>query len=334
MSKNIVICLDGTWNDKDDEDKLSNVALLHEMSEHDPAGQLAYYDKGVGTDGWYDKKLGGVHGSGLSNNIREAYAYLAEHYDIGDAVYIFGFSRGAFTARSLAGLLFNAGLPNPGNSSAVEIERLYDSYKSRNTDKLTAHKALGRHCPVRFLGVWDTVGALGIPVSFLRDGSNKVFGFHDTRLSPEVVFACHAVSIDEKRASFEPTLWHETPDNADRIQQVWFSGVHSDVGGGYPERHLSDIALKWMCEQASSNGWREKPDHGHVLNPDPTQAIHSSAYKLFGKELGVEERLTLSGTKVHSSVLEKISADSGYDPVALKKHLSSRQTLEPYNVVD
>jgi len=333
MSKNIVICLDGTWNDKDDGDHLSNVALIHEMSEHDPNAQLAYYDKGVGTDGWYDKKLGGVHGSGLSDNIREAYAYLAEHYEADDAVYLFGFSRGAYTARSLSGFLYAAGLPASGHSTAVEIEDIYDSYKKRDADELKAHKADGRSCPVKFLGVWDTVGALGVPVSFLRDGSNKLFGFHDTTLSPEVEAACHAVSIDEKRASFEPTLWLETPDNAERIEQVWFSGVHSDVGGGYAERHLSDIALKWMCEQASANGWQEKTNHGQALNPDPTGPVHDSAYKLFGKELGVEERFTLSGTKVHSSVLEKVSTDGQYEPLALKKHLFDRATLAPYKVV-
>ncbi len=333
MSKNIVICLDGTWNDKDDPDALSNVALLHNMSEHDPDRQLAYYDKGVGTDGWYDKKLGGVHGAGLSENVRQAYSYIAEHYENDDAVYIFGFSRGAFTARSLAGLLFNAGLPTAGDGATTDINSLYEHYKRGDTDKLAAHKDTNRHCPVQFLGVWDTVGALGVPVSFLRDGSEKVFGFHDTRLSPEVNFACHAVSIDEKRESFEPTLWLETPDNAERINQVWFSGVHSDVGGGYPERHLSDITLQWMSEQASSTGWLEKPDHGYAFNPDPTGPIHGSAYKLFGKEIGVEARFALGGTKVHASVLQKMQADPDYQPLALK-YMQSRETLEPYRVVD
>ncbi len=333
MSKNIIICLDGTWNDKDDPDALSNVALIHNMSEHHTDRQLAYYDKGVGTDGWYDKKLGGVHGAGLSENIRQAYGYLAEHYENDDAVYIFGFSRGAFTARSLAGLLFNAGLPTAGDGTASHIETLYEHYKKGDGDKLAAHKANNRHCPVRFLGVWDTVGALGVPISFLRDSSQKIFEFHDTRLSPEVAFACHAVAIDEKRESFEPTLWLETPDNAERINQVWFAGVHSDVGGGYPERHLSDIALGWMREQAAAHGWIEKPDHGYVLEPDLEGPVHASAYKLFGKEIGVEARFALGGTKVHRSVLLKMQADPNYEALALK-YVQERSSLMPYQVVD
>lgn len=333
MAKNIVICLDGTWNDKDDPDALSNVALMHNMSVHENGTQLAYYDKGVGTDGWYDKKLGGVHGVGLSKNVREAYAYLAEHYQSDDRVYIFGFSRGAFTARSLAGFLFSAGLPVDANSG-TDIDELYEHYKDRDADKLTEHKDANQPCPVQFLGVWDTVGALGVPVSFLRDGSNKVFGFHDTRLSPEVNFACHAVSIDEKRASFEPALWLETPDNSSRIEQVWFAGVHSDIGGGYAQRHLSDITLNWMRQHATTHGWLESTDHGYQANPDPTKPIHESAYKLFGKELGVEERFTLGGTKVHSSVLAKMKTDSNYQPLALVRHLHDRETLVPYEVVD
>ncbi|MEL7450324.1 MAG: DUF2235 domain-containing protein [Pseudomonadota bacterium] len=336
MSKNIVICLDGTWNDKDDPDALSNVALLHQMCRNDDATQLAYYDTGVGTSGWYDRKLGGVHGVGLSDNVREAYAFLAQHFAADDKVFIFGFSRGAYTARSLAGLLYRCGLLEDGGDLKDRVGDLYDAYRERDDDRMAAHKAANQACPVAFLGVWDTVGALGIPVSFLRGASAKALGFHDTGLSPEVASACHALAADEKREAFEPTLWSVTPDNASRIRQVWFPGVHSDVGGGYAERHHSDVALRWMVDHATNNGLLLTDAQPYDYQPDLGQSIHESAYKMFGREIGTEMRdgsSTASSTpSVHWSIPEKMRLTGDYMPLALARTVTDWTTLAPFSV--
>lgn len=336
MSKNIVICLDGTWNDKDDWSAFSNVALLHEMCTNDGTNQVTYYDKGVGTDGWYDKKLGGVHGIGLSQNIKEAYTYLVNNYNANDSVFIFGFSRGAYTARSLAGLVYRCGLLIDSNSLKADVESIYKAYKDKDAGRMDDYKSANSKCPIDMLGVWDTVGALGIPISILREGGEKVFSFHDTKLSPEVKFACHAVAIDEKRQSFQPTLWQETAENKSRMKQVWFPGVHSDVGGGYLERHHSDVALKWMVDQAEGRGLLIKEDSAYEYQADLSKSIHASAFTIFGKELGVEERdapVTAENIpKVHQSVREKMERDMYYRPLALKKYIVDVNTLAPYKV--
>ena len=336
MSKNIVICLDGTWNDKEDVNALSNVALLHNIVVNDGSRQLSYYDNGVGTSGWYDKKLGGVHGVGLSENIRQAYTFLVQNYQENDKVFIFGFIRGAYTARSLSGLLYQCGLLNNENNLTANVRQLYDAYKDKDQQKTGAHKAANRACPVQFLGVWDTVGALGIPVSFLRNASAKLLNFHDTKLSPEINFACHAVAIDEKRESFQPTLWQESDENKHRIKQVWFAGVHSDVGGGYAERFHSDVALEWMLVQASHHGLVYDGNNDYQFQVDLKENIHSSAYNIFGIDIGVKERdaLVVDGhaPKIHWSVREKMKLHANYQPRALAKHIVDTNTLAPYDI--
>ena len=336
MSKNIVLCIDGTWNAKEDPCIWSNVAQLHEMGVNDGLNQITYYDEGVGTNGWYDKKLGGLHGVGLSQNIREAYLYLVQNYEKNDNLFIFGFSRGAFTARSLAGLLYRCGLLPDPNSLPSQVNQLYGAYKDKNQAIIETYKSSNTVCPIEMLGVWDTVGALGIPISFLKDKSGKIFNFHDTLLSPEVRFACHAVAIDEKRASFEPTLWQETSENRNRIKQVWFPGVHSDVGGGYPERHHSDVALKWMVDQAKERGLLIKQDRDCEYQIDLKKNIHDSALKILGVDIDVEERqapVTAECVpRVHCSVLEKMKQNNDYQPLALKNFIYDFGTLAPYEV--
>ena len=331
MSRNLVVCLDGTWNDKDDPAKAqTNVAVLHGMALNDGAAQITYYDKGVGTDGWYDLKLGGFHGKGLSQNVREAYDFLKDAYRDGDKVFLFGFSRGAFTARSLAGLLYRCGL------GAANTDEIYDAYRNRDGDAMAAFKRAHTRCPVEMIGVWDTVGALGIPVAFLRGASADVFSFHDTKLNDEVAFACHALAIDERRESFEPTLWTETPDNRHRIRQVWFAGVHSDIGGGYEDRHHSDIALKWMVDQATQRGLKLRTDWVDTYAPDVRKKIHDSAYKIFGLTVGAEERrapVTAGHVPlVHASVREKVAGLPDYKPLALEEFIRDRGTLAPYRI--
>ena len=336
MGKNIVVCLDGTWNDKDNSEAMSNVALLHDMCLNQESRQIIYYDEGVGSDGWYDKKLGGVHGVGLSKNIREAYKFISQHYKENDRLYVFGFSRGAYTARSLAGLLFRCGLGQADDQLDTVIQKLYTAYRAKDTTTMTAFKTTNRSCSIAMLGVWDTVGALGIPVSFLRDASSKLFSFHDTALSPEVELACHAVALDEKRESFEPTLWTETADSAQRIKQVWFAGVHSDIGGGYVERHHSDLVLKWMVDHATKAGLHLDKDRVFTDSTDLTEDIHNSVYRLFGKDIGVKPRDAPPTTgytpRIHKSVLDKMNASINYQPLAIQQHILDTQTLHPYPI--
>jgi uncharacterized protein (DUF2235 family) len=336
MSKNIVICLDGTWNDKDEDGgSPTNVVLLFAMCLNDGVSQVAYYDKGVGTEGWYDRKLGGVHGWGLSKNIREAYGYLSKEYDTGDRVYLFGFSRGAYTARSLAGLIFRCGLPHKDHEQS-DIDNIFRLYRDRNDQRMGQAKEGNLTCPIEMVGVWDTVGSLGIPVSILKDVSEEVFAFHDTRMSPEIQYACHAVAIDERRESFEPSLWNEMPATKDRVKQVWFAGVHSDVGGGYPERHHSDIALRWMVKHAHERGLKLTNTSQQHFAIDFGRDIHKSVYEVMGVEVGTEDRdaSTTDGPMpvVHWSVREKMTRNTGYRPVALAKHITDWSTLAPYEV--
>lgn len=332
--KNITIFLDGTWNDTEDPNALSNVALLHQMSLTDSPQQISYYGKGVGTNGLYDKKLGGLHGVGLSRNIKEAYEFLVENFEENDKVFIFGFSRGAYTARSLAGLIYGCGVMEKSFNLSSDIDKLYDAYQDKDSTRKKAFKAANKKCPIQMLGVWDTVGALGIPISFLKDVSSSILNFHDTKLNTEVQLACHAIAIDERRDSFEPTLWEVTPENKNRIKQVWFSGVHSDVGGGYKERHHSDIALKWMRQQAESCGMLIKPNHPYKYQDDLTKKIHDSVYKIFGIEIGEKNRKAFGNDShkpiIHKSVLEKMEKQSDYKPIALWDF--DNDTLAPFEV--
>ncbi len=336
MSKNIILCLDGTWNEPDNEDaaisKETNVRSLYEICVKESLNQIAHYDKGVGTE-WYDKKLGGIHGWGLSKNVRQAYSYLSSHYEKGDRVFLFGFSRGAYTARSLSGLLFHCGLMQNHQNSTTHVNDIYNAYKDQNHQKMLDFKTTNIRCPIAFLGVWDTVGALGIPIVFLKQISEEIFKFHDTKLSPEVEFACHAVAIDEQRESFEPTLWEVTERNRHKIKQVWFAGVHSDVGGGYTDRHHSDVAFSWMLGEAKKRGLKIKSDHGYTFRPDLKQKIHNSYKVYFGKRLPRDAAITEKyKPKIHWSVREKMQLLRGYRPLALKNYIENNATLAPYEI--
>lgn len=155
-------------------------------------------------------------------------------------------------------------------------------------------------------------------------------------LTPEVRFACHAVAIDEKRASFEPTLWEETAETKPRIIQVWFPGVHSDVGGGYRERHHSDAALEWMVNQAQARGLILDEHKPYAYHTDLSQDIHDSAFEILEIEIGVEPRVAIVTDRhipgVHWSVREKMRFRGDYVPLALSHHLKNRETLAPYEI--
>lgn len=296
MPRRLIVCCDGTWNDPDDR---TNIDWLSKNVVRDDE-QLVHYDTGVGTH-WHDRGTGGALGRGLSDNVREAYAFILKHYRPGDEIYCFGFSRGAFTVRSLCGFMQMAGRLR----SEDEIAEAYVFYRiNEPDDEPNLFERLFEPDPsgtiaVKFLGVFDTVGSLGLPIEISNDAPDlegaslfdrirgkavelldragdrvrrPIKGFHDTSLGSITEHAYHALAIDERRAMFAPTLWTANPGKAIRlmengteelvdqkVEQVWFAGVHSDVGGGYQDQpRLADIPLLWMAEKAAATGLRFK----------------------------------------------------------------------------
>lgn len=271
--KRLVVCTDGTWNDVTKGHATNVVKLARAVRRFDADGvpQVVYYHQGVGTGtDTMDRVLGGSTGFGISHNIRDAYNFLIMNYTPGDEIYLFGFSRGAYTARSLAGLVRNAGILRPERSHL--IGKAYDLYRDRSdatkpgADVSLRFRDDNSHPETRihFVGVWDTVGALGVPLGFARyalkiwgalGGSEFRYEFHDVTLSSRVDHAYHAVSRHERREPFRPTLWM-LPERAggQTFAQKWFDGVHCDVGGGYVPAGLSDASLVWMAQQAKAVG--------------------------------------------------------------------------------
>ena len=259
-NKRLVVCCDGTWNLPDQRcpTNVAKVALAVAQQDHHGIEQRVFYHHGVGTHRW-DRLRGGAFGAGLSRDVCDTYRFLVKNYEPGDELFFFGFSRGAFTARSTAALVRNAGIIRPENIDLVDAA--YALYRSRTETKrprgreaVLFRQSYSHEPRIRFIGVWDTVGALGIPVGPTRliRLINKRWEFHDLELSTYVDAAYQALAIDEKRQPFTPAVW-TVPNDApshQRVEQVWFSGVHCDIGGGNPGHGLSDIALLWMVERA------------------------------------------------------------------------------------
>lgn len=283
--KRIVICADGTWNKPDQKDrgkrKPSNVvkiarAVLPLASNN--IQQVVFYDQGIGTHwGAADKYLGGGTGLGLSNNIIDCYRFIAHNYQPGDELYLWGFSRGAFTVRSLAALIALLGIIPKNN--VYFLPEGYDIYRIKNkADRLTkAEEYRNRNnclkADIKFLGVWDTVGALGVPLGFINQFLVKKYQFHDMSLPQCVKNAYQALAIDEKRKAFSPTLWDGALQEDQTMEQRWFIGVHTNIGGGYAKDGLANIPLAWMKNKAEEVGLELdneyishfKPYHGDEL---------------------------------------------------------------------
>lgn len=318
MAKNIVVFSDGTGQEGG-RGHNTNVYKLFNMVEDRTSRQVAFYDRGLGTGGW--RKLSGMaFGAGISQNIQECYQFIFENYQAGDQVYLFGFSRGAFTVRSLSGFINLFGiLPR---SRPELIRRAYKIYKIGDLArrKQQAEAFLAQHhsmyCPIRLIGVWDTVGALGIPLKLLDLLNPFKHKFHDTDLCPNVANGLHALAIDDRRLTFHPTLWNEhAVREGQTVKQVWFAGVHTDVGGGYREEQLSDISLEWMLQQATAQGLRIYPRHRVRIAPDANGFMHDSRqgiarlYRQRQRSLGPD----IIKPVVHQSVLER-QRDRHNDP--------------------
>jgi uncharacterized protein (DUF2235 family) len=258
----LAVFADGTWNRAEPDGSGTNVVKLHQMAVNDARkGQRTLYDPGVGTNMW-EKIRGGLFGVGISRNIKECYAFLVEHWQSADEtmheLYLFGFSRGAYTVRSLAGLLGRIGLVR----DPKDIDEAYELYRhAKDPAAKAAIETFGRTRVVvkpriAMIGVWDTVGALGIPLSLLNRLNPYPHRFHDTSLGRRVMAAYHAVAIDERRLAFEPTLWDPLPPESTQIlEQVFFPGAHTDIGGGYKDDdRLGTITLEWMARRAIRHG--------------------------------------------------------------------------------
>ncbi|MGN6722166.1 MAG: DUF2235 domain-containing protein [Marmoricola sp.] len=264
--KRLIVCCDGTWNKPDNVD-VTNVEKIARTVQTDAGSsggvqQLVYYISGVGTSSYEaDRLLGGAFGLGLFHNVIACYRFLSQNYEPGDEIFIIGFSRGAYTARSLAGMVAKVGLLTKValvEDRLAEAVHIYQGLKMPpGTPSQSPSDFKRDHCyapKITFLGVFDTVGALGVPGFEWATPR-----FHDVQLSDQVLCARHALAVDETRLKFAPTLWEAAEPVATedpRVKQVWFEGCHSDVGGGYPEGQtgLSDTALLWMVQEARKAG--------------------------------------------------------------------------------
>jgi hypothetical protein len=264
--RHLIICCDGTWQTTFTD---SNVVRLRDALARTTSGGIAQewvYVRGVGTTGTpVDRIAGGLAGVGLSTNIMRAYRWLAEQYRDGDVVALFGFSRGAYTARSLAGVIGRCGLLDTCGVDDVDaqVAKVYRHYRSGASEpdgrcwraglSFRYDSRSNGPLPVHFIGVWDTVGSLGIPdqLGLPRLFDRAAHRFHDVRLDCRIPHARHAIALDDTRGPFAPTLWRDPPPGQD-VKQVWFPGTHLDVGGGHPDTSLSDGALRWMMDEAQA----------------------------------------------------------------------------------
>lgn len=336
MSKRIVVCLDGTWN-RHDQPAPTNVAKLARAVvplAPDGTHQVVFYDEGVGTGNWLDQLVGGAFGEGLEKNIGDAYHFLVQNYLPGDNLYIFGFSRGAYTTRSLGGLIRKCGILR--KAAAGQIREAYQLYRRRDVDadhevskefrRTYAHED---ETETQCLGVWDTVGSRGIPGGIFGLWRDDKYGFHDAELSRLVRHGYHALSIDERRTPFRPTLWErikgppvEKPGQ--RIEQTWFVGAHTDIGGGNSDSRLSDIALRWMAERAANCGLVVNEAQLPEVKPENSRGTIHNRVPFFYKVMGSYKRPI--GTvgiyeSLHASVLERWNVDEKYRPQNLKRYL-------------
>src|SRR5713101_2524480 len=368
MTRNIVICCDGTGNQYGSAN--SNVVKLYwTLSAQDK--QVAYYHPGVGTMGsknaltlvgkWWTQLRGLTFGYGFSDNIADVYSFLMNEFNPGDQIFIFGFSRGAYTARALCGLLRMCGLLTPGNEGLIPYAlRLYKSNDPCKFEIASGFRTtFSISCTPYFLGLWDTVSSVGwILDPIYTKGGHLPY----TATLPSVPVLRHAVSIDERRAFFRQNLIHEPVPANQNIKQVWFAGVHSDVGGSYAEAEsgLSKIALRWMLCEAQSAGLMLDPQRvvdvlgGKLpyVPPDPKGEMHKSLHgfwwlgefwpKLYyypvpvsGQALPTWKRgITINlgrarvikpGVHIHQSVFDRMRDVAGYRPTNLPEQYVTEQ---------
>lgn len=286
--RHLVIAFDGTWespdNDFSDGNQNTHVSrLINHLNPVTAEGveQHHFYQPGVGTHFW-DRFRGGVFGWGLSEKILQAYQWLVQEYRFGDKVFLIGYSRGAYAARSLSGLIDRLGL-----IKTAHLERVEEAYtlyrRSQRREANEFKRRFSDAIPIEAIAVWDTVGSLGIPLKSFQGLNRHLWQFHDTKLASNVRYGLHALAIDEHRPDFKPTLW--SPNSRQQnIEQRWFAGSHSDIGGGRSESVLSALSYQWVVSELSSLGLAIGPSRfvsNHVTPFDSFNEFLAGVYDLF-----------------------------------------------------
>lgn len=346
MSKKIVLFSDGTGNSAARLQK-TNVWRLYQALKRSQQ-QIAYYDDGVGTSAWKPLALiGGAVGFGLARNVQDIYTFLCRNYDPGDEIFAFGFSRGAFTIRILGGLIAARGIAARGPDLEDRVKREWKAYRKKygRFGRTKSAETVRHDVKIRFMGLWDTVDAYGFPLEEMRIAWDYLIlplSMRDRELSSKVLDAYHALSIDDERQTFHPVLWTEKGQaqvetiRKERITQVWFAGVHSNLGGGYPDDSLSYVSLKWMLDQAQRCGLvfdddykefidKEIDEAGKIYNP---RGGLSALYRYMPRSIrdlsrelnrnGKDYAVYIERPKIHESVFRRLrNGTDEYAPLTL-----------------
>lgn len=303
-TRNLIIGFDGTWNEpqlNNGEEVDTNVTKFLHALKSLSGRQSTHYQKGVGTRAW-EALPGGIYGYGLEKRIQNAYRFLCNRFrdakwtPAQNRIFVIGFSRGAYSARRFAALVNFCGIPKDPD----DTELGWHVFNQRDIDTAKSLKVKKRFfdAPIEMVGVWDTVKATNDE------------DFHDHELPSNVKAGYQAMAIDEQRSFFQVLRWDDDP----RVLQLWFSGVHSDVGGGFSNQGLSDTALHWMIYRALGHGLEFKKAYvDDNVKPKPTGMLHNS-YKGIWVPLGKVERKILAADLVHESVKERLEKVPTYDP--------------------
>jgi uncharacterized protein (DUF2235 family) len=353
-NKRLALFLDGTWNQVSDNTNVWRLRSLFAPLGGDGIEQRAYYSSGLGTK-FGEKIRGGMFGSGIDTAITSAYQWLVENYEPGDDIFIFGFSRGAYTARSLSGLVSKCGLLRRG--APLGVNQLFKRYRrsgAKTIRELVAGERGGeqfrfeenwmlkyaRAVDVKFIGVFDTVGALGVPFPLLHRIKGEAYPFLNTGLRRNNEYAFHALAIDEHRKAFAPTLWTNMgataapPRPLERTEQRWFIGAHANVGGGCFSDPLAELPLKWLESKAAALGLGFKDDfpvdHDAAMGriSDSYAEFAGGLYRLFTfgrryqRPIGVPPASEGPGVSninetIDASVFARWQGDKTYRPPAL-----------------
>jgi hypothetical protein len=358
MSKNIVLLSDGTGQ-RGGVGYETSIWRLYKALKINDEQQMVCYDDGVGSQKFrLAKILGSMAAIGLDQNVRVLYSFLIRHWEPGDRIYLFGFSRGAFTVRILSDIIARCGVINLHEiDSEKELSNLVKTaysaclkayYHPEYAKKFKEQFSRKEEAKIQFIGVWDTVGAIGIPFKEARFAMHNwiKYGFRGHALNNHVLCACHAISIDDCRETFHPVVWDERIDERPgRINQVWFSGMHSNVGGGYPKNQLSRVALEWMIEQVQTQDVKtiknsrqclqfnqgevdsisqEKNAHGRLYN---SRSGLASAYRFLPRDMEfIRQSYTEKNAIIHPSVFARIEQyTDAYSPHNLTDNFESKE---------
>lgn len=366
--KRLALFLDGTWNTVSDNTNVWRLRSLFAPVSSDGRDQRCYYSTGLGTK-FGERIRGGMFGSGIDTAITSAYEWLIDNYDLHDDIFIFGFSRGSYTARSLSGFISTAGLLKRG--APLGVNQLYKRY--RRTDEATIWSLIGKDgdpalsleerwmlrysmaVPIKFIGVFDTVGALGVPFPLWRKIKGTAYPFLNTGLRRHNHNAFHAIAIDEHRYAFRPTLWTNmgAPDapsrETQRTEQRWFIGAHANVGGGCFDDPLAEIPCKWLMRKASALGLTFTEQLGPAEPANVTAPISDSFAKFmkgwyrplrlwirYHRGIGVPPKEEGEGIKtinetIDSSVFNRWRADQSYRPRNLRSWAKTKG-VEPATI--